>query len=264
MKPECNELLDQLLEKNDSPEVSAHTRDCPDCQSVRRNVQNFRHEGSLFEPASDELINRIANSIPYDQAPATAESSAPSFFSIGIARLAYAAGLFGLLLVIVTRFPAVTPTVVPPDSPVIAYPIGMPAEVKPMDQPYQMPQNWEFQVTQPSKITLRDRGMEIATGRVACQVSPDQEPFHLSTPHGHLEVIGTRFIVDVKPAETTVQVQAGKVRFTDRQKNATIIEAGAEKTWTLSASTTPGLSPASASSYILDPGGDVDPPTGTQ
>ncbi|MFW5753001.1 MAG: FecR domain-containing protein [Planctomycetota bacterium] len=59
-------------------------------------------------------------------------------------------------------------------------------------------------------------GIVVADGRYAIDAVPRRDaPLWLATPHGRVEVLGTRFVVVTTPRRTAVQVHRGTVRVSD-------------------------------------------------
>ena len=53
--------------------------------------------------------------------------------------------------------------------------------------------------------------VNLTSGLLMCTAAPQKRPFLLETPHAVAEVMGTRFWLDVTPAQTTLAVQEGAV-----------------------------------------------------
>ena len=78
--------------------------------------------------------------------------------------------------------------------------------------------------------------LDLSRGKLTCAIAPQAAPMVLSTPHATATVLGTRFEMDVTPAETTLQVAEGAVRLEVPGKGAgTVVKAGSRAVASLSA-----------------------------
>ncbi|RCK78181.1 MAG: hypothetical protein OZSIB_1697 [Candidatus Ozemobacter sibiricus] len=70
------------------------------------------------------------------------------------------------------------------------------------------------------------------SGSARYKVPPQKQPVGVETPHGVTAVLGTDFRLDVTATQTTVTLQEGKIRFTNRASESIELTPGQQLTVT--------------------------------
>lgn len=94
----------------------------------------------------------------------------------------------------------------------------------------------EVEVTEPSRLAHQERGLRLYTGSVTLEVDPERArpaPYVVEVSGGRLVVLGTRFRVEERGAEGSVQLLRGKLRFEGRDGRSTPVGEGETLRWPL-------------------------------
>ncbi|NLI76860.1 MAG: hypothetical protein GX442_10510 [Candidatus Riflebacteria bacterium] len=70
------------------------------------------------------------------------------------------------------------------------------------------------EITGPARFEPRPAGLLLESGQAACAFREPHPAFVVETPCGKVESLGTRFLVEVRPGETLVALEEGRLRLT--------------------------------------------------
>ncbi len=217
--PECIRFLDETV--GDIPPTEAgkaHLTVCGSCRELRTTTERLQTARTAFPPAffsgmKDRIVGSLAS------APSSPEPvPRPTFRFTGIAAFA------AVLLIAIFVGHSIHDSNRKPGS---GEGVGKSEIVVPRGSrsTWDSPHGYHLDLAGPARIKLLDHGIEASEGDITVTVQPSPQGFTLRTPHGMLEVLGTKFRCLVDSQKTSVEVFSGTVRVVPREGDSFTLQA---------------------------------------